>query len=239
MTAVTVPWRKDRPQRMQNVCCSGDLCLVSEAKGFDKGNSLPAIVDGDGRMQRGLPAIGNAVADVFKKDARSTVLDLGAAKIGRQWRKALTDGALAVVIVAMALGAIDQVYSFTAGNEGRLGHIDGGLYVGSGRYPVEGFATVDRNQPGLLDQQRRFIWPHSRCFPHPAEAEVVVIIDERMVNRQNDNSNDDEKSNYFFHLFNPIKRDHVQMLWVFFLTLLFENMLRIGQGIIGIVDCIG
>ena len=66
MTAVTVPWRKDRPQRMQDVCFGGEVCLVSRAKGLDVGNYSPAIFNGNGRMQGWLPAIGNAVTDVFE-----------------------------------------------------------------------------------------------------------------------------------------------------------------------------
>ena len=102
-------------------------------------------------MQGRLATIGDAVADIFKKDAGGAVLDATAAQVGRQGGKALTDGAVAVVIVAMALGAIDQVYRLTTGNDGRLSHIDRGLDFGSGRYPVDGFTTIDRNQTGFLD----------------------------------------------------------------------------------------
>ena len=103
-------------------------------------------------MQRRLSAIGDAVADISEKHTRRAVLDFGAAQIGRQRGKALTDAALAVVIVAVALGAKDQVYGLSSVNDGWLRHIDGGLDVGSGRYAVDGFATVDRNQTGFFDQ---------------------------------------------------------------------------------------
>ena len=97
------------------------------AKGLDKGNNLPAIIDRDGRMQGRLPAAGDAVADILKKYACRTVLDFGAAQIGRQRCKTLANAAFAVVIMAMALGAKDQVHSFSSVNDARLGHIDRGL----------------------------------------------------------------------------------------------------------------
>ena len=123
MTAVTVPWRRDRPQRMQDVCCAGGVCLVAEAKGFNIGNDPPAIFNSDGRMQRRLASFGNAVADVFEEYTGRAVLDFGAAQIGRQRGKALTDTAIAIVLVAMALGAIGQKYAFSSGDDSRLGHI--------------------------------------------------------------------------------------------------------------------
>jgi hypothetical protein len=48
-----------------------------------------------------------------------------------------------------------------------------------------------------------------------------------VIDRQQSNGNDDEKADYFFHLFNTFKRDHIQMLRVFFPALLFEHMLRV------------
>ncbi len=177
MTAVAVPWRKDRPQRTHDVCCKGGVCLVSGAKGFDKCYDPPAVIDGNGRVQGWLASIGDAVADIFEKLTGRAVLDFGAAQIGGQRGKALTDGALAVVFVTMALGTIDQVYGFAAGNDSGLGHIEGGLNVGSGRYPEDGFATIHRDQTGLFDQQRFFVRSHGRCFTHAAVAEVVVVVD--------------------------------------------------------------
>ena len=110
--------------------------LFAHTKGFDIGNDPPAIFNGDCRMQGRLASFGNAVADVFEKYTGRAVLDFGAAQIGRQRGKALTDTAFTIVIVAVALGAEDQVYGFSSVNGGRLRHIDGGLDVGSGRYSV-------------------------------------------------------------------------------------------------------
>ena len=210
--------------------------LFSGAKGFDVGNDLPAIIDGDGRMQGRLPAVGNTVADVFEKDAGRAVLDFGAAQIGRQRRKALTHGAVTVVIVTMALGAIDAVHGFSSVNDGRLRHIDGGYDVDPRRYAVDGFTTVDWNQTGFLDQKRLFVRSHGWRFAHAAVAEVVVIIDQCLVNHQKENSNSDEKSYYFFHLLNAFIRNDVKLRRIFFPALLFEHMLRIGKRMIGITD---
>jgi len=213
--------------------------LFTGAKGLDVGHNLPAIFNGDGCVQRRLASTGNAVADILEKYAGRAVLNFGAAQVGGQWGKALADSTIAIVIVTMALGTIDQVYAFAAGNDSRLVHIEGGLNIGSGRYPEDGFATIHRDQTGFFDQQRLFVRSHGRCFTHTAVAKVVVIIDQRVVDRQDKNGDNDKKSNCLLHLFNTIKRDHVQMFWVFFLALLFEHMLRVGQGIIGIIDCIG
>lgn len=81
--------------------------LFPGTKGFDVGYYPPAIIDGDRCMQGRLPATGDAVADVLEEYPRRAVLDFGAAQVGRQRRKALTNTTLAVVIMAMALGAID------------------------------------------------------------------------------------------------------------------------------------
>ena len=109
----------------RNLKLSGEL--FTRAKGLDVANNSPAIIGRDGCMQGRLPASGDAVADIFKQDTGRAVLDFGAAQIGGQRRKALADGALAVIVVAVALSAINQVNGFAAVDDGRLGHVEGGL----------------------------------------------------------------------------------------------------------------
>ena len=42
---------------------------------------------------------------------------------------------------------------------------------------------------------------HPRGFPHPAVAEIIVIIHQRLIGPQGYDGGDDEESSQFFHLF--------------------------------------
>ena len=87
-------------------------CL-SVAKGFYKRANKPPLRDRNGRMQGGLPPAGNTVADGFKQLTVGFGLNLGAAQIRGQRMETLAYRTLAVIIEAMALGTISQVYSLT------------------------------------------------------------------------------------------------------------------------------
>ena len=188
---------------------------------------MPTIVDRDGGMQGGLATVGDAITDGFKQFTIGFGLDLEAAQVSGQGVKALANRTLAVVIVAMALGTKCQVNGLTSGCDGWLGNIQGGNQIGAGSCAVYGLSTSDRNEAFFHYQEWIFMGPDCRGFTHTAIAEVIVIIHQRFIGHEKDNANDDKKANYFFHLFNTLKRKRFQMQWIFFFTQFTSNMLGI------------
>ena len=78
---------------------------LSDTQRLDKGNHMPAIIDGYRRFQGWLAAAGDTIADGLKKDPLECGLNFGTAQIGRQGFETLTDGPVTVMVISMALGA--------------------------------------------------------------------------------------------------------------------------------------
>ena len=78
----------------------------SKTKRFDISHNTPTIVHGDSRLQGRLAPVWDPIANGLEKLTIGFILDLRAVQVGRKRVETLTDRAVAVVIVAMALGTI-------------------------------------------------------------------------------------------------------------------------------------
>jgi len=68
-------------------------------------DDTPTVQGIDGGCKRRLPAVRNAVADLFEKSPLWKGLNLRASQVSRQGMEALADGSVAVIVFAMTLGA--------------------------------------------------------------------------------------------------------------------------------------
>jgi hypothetical protein len=123
--------------------------LSTGSQGFDESDNVPAIIDGDGRIQSRLAPAGNAVTDGFEQFTVGFGLDLGTAQISGQGLETLADSALPIIVVAMALGTKSQIHGFAPCDDEWFGGIHRRDKIGAGRNPVNRFAAVDRDQAGF------------------------------------------------------------------------------------------
>jgi len=161
---------------------------VAEAQGLNEGDDPPSVGDLDRGGEGGLAAgSADSVADVLKELPFGLALNVLAPQISGEGRKALADGSIAVIRLAVTLLAVEEISLLARFNDSRIFGIQRRFQGRRVRCTVEGLSALERHNTGLHDEDGILIGTHGRGFPHATVREVVVVNHEQIVDdRHND-----------------------------------------------------